>query len=305
MKINEFGSPENLEEGVLSSMLGATPVAAVSGLLSRKGTKQTLTQNAFIKDFVDDAITSISNGISGKFIDPKKSMTGSTAPVPPPSPSPLASPKPTAAVPTTSPTQVPPAQQTGQTMSPQQTATAKMQTKAGMQPTGQKMTASQRTQAQLQNRKMQAAQKPRPVKEETSYDRLNSIFENIIEATDPNAAVSDSGNPSIGDYMYDWFNQYMSGVNWISKKDQVIPYLEKIEKDYNSVTKAKGAITQLAQVAYALSKAYGTAPRGAQNAKPSAPVAPAATDDIDTKIADLAKDPKAATAMKNWAAKNV
>jgi hypothetical protein len=302
MKINEFGSPENLEEGVLSSMLGATPVAAVSGLLSRKGTKQTLTQNAFIKDFVDDAITSISNGISGKFIDPKKTMAGNTPPPPAP-PAPPASPKPTAAVPTTSPTQVPPAQQTGQTMSPQQTATAKMQTKAGIQPTGQKMTAAQRTQAQLQARKMQAAQKPRPVKEATSYDRLNSIFENILEATDPNAAAPDSGKPSIGDYMYDWFNQYMSGVNWISKKDQVIPYLEKIEKDYNSVTKAKGAITQLAQVAYALSKAYGTAPIGAQNAKPPPP-APAATDDIDTKIADLAKDPKAATAMKNWAAKN-
>jgi len=302
MKINEFGSPENLEEGVLSSMLGATPVAAMSGLLSRKGTKQTLTQNAFIKDFVDDAITSISNGLSGKFIDPKKSMAGSATPAPPPPPSPTASPKPSAAVSTTSPAQVPPAQQTGQTMSPQQTATAKMQTRAGIQPTGQKMTAAQRTQAQLQARKMQAAQKPRPVKEETSYDRLNSIFENILEATDPNA-TPESDNPSIGDYMYDWFNQYMSGVNWKSKEAQVIPYLQKIEKDYNSVTKAKGAITQLAQVAYALSKAYGAAPRGAQNAKPPAPAA--ATDDIDTKIADLAKDPKAATAMKNWAAKNV
>jgi hypothetical protein len=302
MKISEFGTPKNLEEGVLSSMLGATPVAAVSGLLSRKGTKQTLTQNAFIKDFVEDAITSISNGISGKFIDPKKTMAGNTPP-----PAPAAQPaslKPNAAVPTTSPTQVPPAQQIGQTMSPQQTATAKMQTKAGIQPTGQKMTASQRTQARLQNRKMQAAQKARPVREETSYDRLNSIFENIIEATDPNAAATpDSGKPSIGDYMYDWFNQYMNGVNWKSKEAQIIPYLEKIEKDYNPVTKAKGAITQLAQVAYALSKAYGAAPRGALNAKPPAP-APAATDDIDTKIADLAKDPKAATAMKNWAAKN-
>jgi hypothetical protein len=180
MKINEFGSPKNLEEGVLSSMLGATPVAAMSGLLSGKGTKQTLTQNAFIKDFVDDAITSISNGLSSKFIDPKKSMAGSATPPPPPPPSPTApptaSPKTSAAVSTTSPTQVPPAQQTGQTTSPQQTTTAKMQTRAGIQPTGQGMTAAQRTQAQLQARKMQAAQKPKPVKEETSYHRLNSIF---------------------------------------------------------------------------------------------------------------------------------
>jgi hypothetical protein len=151
-----------------------------------------------------------------------------------------------AAVPTTSPTQVPPAQQTGQKMSPQQTATAKMQTRAGVQPTGQPMTASQRTQAQLQARKMQAAQKPVPVKE-SAYDKMNRVFESIININEAGEMMS------LSDYLMSWFAQYMNGVAWEGSKPIVKTKIDALAKDYPNNLKAN--LTSLAQTALALSKA--------------------------------------------------
>lgn len=236
MKLNDLSK---IEEGLLSSIKDRFA----------QGGYQTKVQNIFIKDFIQDAMVSINNGLKGGLVqDPKSTVapatdTEQTGTQP-------AAPSSSAAIPTTSPTQVPPAQQTGQTMSPQQTATAKMQTRAGVQPTGQPMTASQRTQAQLQARKMQAAQKPVPVKE-SAYDKMNRVFESIIN-------INEAGEPmSLSDYMMNWFAQYMNGVAWEGSKPIVKTKIDALVKDYPNNLKSN--LTSLAQTALALSKAASPA----------------------------------------------
>jgi hypothetical protein len=253
MKINEINHPKQIDEGIGSALIGDRAAAAVRGFFSGKGTKHTMYQQAFLKDFYQDAITSLDNGIRGGFVNPNIA-SGDTAPnnqSAPSSPSPSSS---SAAIPTTSPTQVPPAQQTGQQMSPQQTAAAKMQTRAGVQPTGQKMTAAQRTRAQLQARKMQAAQKPKPVKE-SSYDKMNRIFESIME-------VEDNQGVSIRNFMTDWFAAYMTNTKWESYKAQVDPMLQAVEDSY-AKDRGKAAIKQLAKTAFSISKLSPMKPQGA------------------------------------------
>jgi hypothetical protein len=232
MKLNDLN---NIEEGLLSSIKDRFA----------QGGFQTKVQNIFIKDFIQDAMVSINNGLKGGLVqDPKSTVapatdTEQTGTQP-------AAPSSSAAIPTTSPTQVPPAQQTGQKMSPQQTATAKMQTRAGIQPTGQKMTPAQRTQAQLQARKMQAAQKPVPVKE-SAYDKMNRVFESIINIDEAGEMMS------LSDYLMSWFAQYMNGVAWEGSKPIVKTKIDALAKDYPNNLKAN--LTSLAQTALALSKA--------------------------------------------------
>lgn len=73
MKINEFNTPTQLNEG---------PVwAAVKGAFSGQGTRQTRAQDIFIKDFVQDAITSVNNGLKGGWIDKNiKGISAGTTP---------------------------------------------------------------------------------------------------------------------------------------------------------------------------------------------------------------------------------
>jgi hypothetical protein len=229
MKLNDLSK---IEEGLLSDIKDRFA----------QGGYQTKVQNIFIKDFIQDAMVSINNGLKGGLVqDPKSTVAPAD-----PAATQTGTPSSSAAVPTTSPTQVPPAQQTGQTMSPQQTATAKMQTRAGIQPTGQKMTPAQRTQAQLQARKMQAAQKPVPVKE-SAYDKMNRVFESIINIDEAGEMMS------LSDYLMSWFAQYMNGVAWEGSKPIVKTKIDALAKDYPNNLKAN--LTSLAQTALALSKA--------------------------------------------------
>jgi hypothetical protein len=227
--------------------------AGLRGMLSGQGKFQTKVQDIFIKDFMQDAIASINNALAGGLIiDPRNAAPSASAATPSTSTSTAS--KSSAAVPTTSPTQVPPAQQTGQTMSPQQTATARMQTRAGIQPTGQKMTAAQRTQAQLQARKMKAAQKPKPVSE-SEYDKMNYVFESIINIDEQADLMP------MNDYMMNWFTQYMQNVAWEGSKAVVQTQIDKLAKEYPNNLKPN--LQKLAQTALALSKAASKAPAGA------------------------------------------
>jgi hypothetical protein len=69
MKINEINQPKQIDEGIGSALIGDRAAAAVRGFFSGKGTKHTMYQQAFLKDFYQDAITSLDNGIQGGFID--------------------------------------------------------------------------------------------------------------------------------------------------------------------------------------------------------------------------------------------
>jgi hypothetical protein len=69
MKINEINQPKQIDEGIGSALIGDRAASAIRGFFSGKGTKQTMAQKAFLKDFYQDAITSLDNGISGGFIN--------------------------------------------------------------------------------------------------------------------------------------------------------------------------------------------------------------------------------------------
>lgn len=105
------------------------------------------------------------------------------------------------------------------------------------------------------------------------YTKLNYIFESIVEA--------ESGAQSITEYMIDWFDQYMSGVNWKAKENIVIPAIKEIENTYGR-DKGKAAMQKLARMAFALSGPAGQMPAGAKNATASA--AEPATAASSTKV---------------------
>jgi hypothetical protein len=283
MKINEFNNPKKIEEGALLDIL-IGPDAAKR--FSKDDTRHIEALKYFLKDFVGDALTSLENGIEGGFVDPNRESSTASPEVSP-------EPSPTAAAPTASPTQVPPAQQTGQRMSPQQTATAKMQTRAGIQPTGQKMTAAQRTNAQLQAKKMRASQKPKPVKE-SYFNNLNQIFESILSTI--HEETEEQNTETIAEYMTRWFNTYMDGVDWKAKQSIILPIIAQIEKTYAS-DKGRAAIQKLGRVAWDMLGKSPSIPAGAKDIVPSTTVPSAAsasgkistTSQIISAIANLKK----------------
>lgn len=79
MKISEINQPNQIDEGIGSALIGDRAAAAVRGFFSGKGTKETQYQQAFLKDFYQDAITSIDNGIRGGFINPSLPSTAGDA----------------------------------------------------------------------------------------------------------------------------------------------------------------------------------------------------------------------------------
>lgn len=80
MKISEFKKIEEqrLDELSLSSFIGDFGSAAVKSAFSGKGLKQQMIQDMFLKDFYDDAYTSLDNAIKGRVVnkDIKGSLTG-------------------------------------------------------------------------------------------------------------------------------------------------------------------------------------------------------------------------------------
>jgi hypothetical protein len=107
------------------------------------------------------------------------------------------------------------------------------------------------------------------------------------------------GPQSIGQYMLEWFDKYMSGVDWRKKEAMVLPMIQAIEDSYPSGY--KNAIKTLARTAFALSKSLTTMPKGmedelAKMKKPAEPNTgkPGSVKDVEGAIQNLAKtDPRA------------
>jgi hypothetical protein len=80
MKISEFKKIEEqrLAELSLSSFIGDVGSAAVKSGFTGKGFKQQMIQDMFLKDFYDDAYTSLDNAVKGQLVnkDIKGSLTG-------------------------------------------------------------------------------------------------------------------------------------------------------------------------------------------------------------------------------------
>ena len=82
---------------------------------------------------------------------------------------------------------------------------------------------------------------------ESSYAKMNRIFESIINI-DEEAQLR-----TIGDYMMDWFGQYMQGVEWQGSKAIVQQKINKLQDDYPKNVDAN--LEALARIGLALSKA--------------------------------------------------
>lgn len=301
MKINEINQPKQLSEGIGSALFGEVPAAAVKGLFTGKGTKQQLTQDIFLKDFYQDALVSLDNGIKAGFIDPAKKYTTPRTkkePTVPPGPTPPGTPAP--AVPTS--TTIPPAKKPAGPTSAQATVAAAKQFNKGVTKAQSAKADVRAANEKLKKDAEAASRKPAFQQDATdrvmiqkaraagliseNYNRLNYVFESILGELDSGKG----GSMSITEYMLDWFGQYMNGVNWEGKKNMVLPYIQQIQNSYRS-DKGRRAIQNLAKLAFSLSKAYGQAPAGAQNATNNTPAsAPSPSKKINPEqlAADLA-----------------
>lgn len=236
MKLNELNK---IEEGIFSAIKDRF----------QQGGYQTQVQNIFIKDFVQDAITSLNNGVKGGLIDPNIKSNGKPAPG------------------TTPAGQQPAAGQQAQQGQQQQTGNAapggqqymgKIAPNAGPA-TKPQAPASPFSTPTLKpttvNTTANTASKPGGVTtggasmkvKESSYDKMNRVFESIINI-DEAAQLR-----TISQFMMDWFGQYMQGVEWAGSKAIVQQKLDKLQDEYpKNVTQN---LTDLARMGLALSKA--------------------------------------------------
>ena len=82
---------------------------------------------------------------------------------------------------------------------------------------------------------------------ESKYLKLNNVFESIMEA---------AKGQSISDYLHNWFEQYMQGVNYSAHQAKVDQMINNVAKTY-AQDKGKQALETLAKSAWALSKGGG------------------------------------------------
>lgn len=363
MKLSEFKKIEEqrqqnkqqLDELSLSSFIGDFGSAAVKSMFSGKGLKHQMIQDIFLKDFYDDAYTSLDNAIKGQLVSADiQGSLSATQQVDPNTVDPAVSAAPAAASKTAGAVAGQQAQrQTTQTINnyikgaaqainqapdknqkialikelvnsmadrqgspewdnafkgvegiikragadPNFANTAINNLKAGK-------TMAEAYQIYFINKLIESVgltwkdvglcvitENKKYYIAETKFIKLNQLFESILEAT--------GGQQSISEYMLEWFDKYMSGVDWRKKEAMVLPMIQAIEDTYPSGY--KNAIKTLARTAFALSKALTTMPKGmedelAKMKKPEEPAAgkPGSAKEVEGAIQNLAKtDPRA------------
>lgn len=246
MKINELNG---LSEGALWS--------AIKGIASGQGGRERVIQDIFIKDFMNDAITSVRNGIKGGWIDinakSSPEVSSSDEPVKNVATAPYVG-KPRKS---TTPSETEKTMTAAKSFNKDVTS-AQVKNADTRKQNQELLRAAQ--QAQLKPAFQQTATdriaiqkaKQAGLIKEDSYDKLNAIFESIMEA-------EDSTQIGLSEFLNDWFRQYMQGVNWSNATGRVNQILYTIEQEYpKNFKKNLGA---LASLALALSKAQS--PRGA------------------------------------------
>ena len=219
MKLNDV---KQIEEGVFSAIKDRF----------KQGGYQTNVQNIFIKDFVQDAITSLNNGVKGGLIDPNIKSTGQGAA--PAAPANGAAPAGQQFMGKIAPN-AGPATKPAAPASPFSTPTLN-QPKTTVSATGAPSKPGSITSGG-----------PGMKVKESSYAKMNRIFESIINI-DEEAQLR-----TIGDYMMDWFGQYMQGVEWQGSKAIVQQKINKLQDDYPKNVDAN--LEALARIGLALSKA--------------------------------------------------
>ena len=270
MKLNDLNK---IEEGIITG---------IRGMLSGQGGYQTRVQDLFIKDFVQDATTSLNNGI-------KSGLVVSKAPA---APAPNDTPPEKAAA-TAAATQQD-GQAADQTSQPQTQYYGKIAPNAGpatkpapaanpfTAPTVKKTTVTANPSSNSQPGGITKG--GASFTKESTYNKLNALFESIINIDEDNGAMS------ISEYMLNWFGQYMQGTEWNAKKPLVMQKLQKLETEYpkNVSTNLK----DLARLGLALSKSAipaGAPPEFSQAAKQGTAAATGTVTQLKASLDNLAK----------------
>lgn len=264
MNLNELNK---IEEGIFSAIKDRF----------QQGGYQTRVQDIFIKDFVQDAITSLNNGVKGGLIDPNIKTAGAT---------------------TTATASTTPNDNANDNASGGQQYMGKIAPNAGPA-TKPKSPASPFATPTLNQPKTtvsanpNAASKPGNITTggaglkvaESTYDKMNRVFESIINIDEQAQART------VADFMMDWFTQYMQGVEWSGSKAIVQQKLDQLQKEYPNNVKQN--LTNLARIGLALSKV--SSPAGAPQEFSQAKKEQASSvEDLKSALDGLAKsDPKA------------
>lgn len=231
MNLNELSK---IEEGIFSAIKDRF----------QQGSYQNRVQDIFIKDFVQDALTSLNNGVKGGLINPAAKSTGSPTSSSNAQSAPAAG---TASAGTAS------AGTTGQQYMGKVAPNAGPATKPASPaspfttPTLNQPKTTVSTTASPNSKPGSVTTGGAGLKvAETPYDKMNRVFESIININEAPLART------IADFMMDWFTQYMQGVNWQSSKAIVQQKLNKLQDEYPK--NANQNLTDLARIGLALSK---------------------------------------------------
>ena len=300
MKLNEL---KKIEEGIVSS---------IKGMFTGQGGYQTEVQDIFIKDFVQDALTSLNNGVKGGLVNPNAQAAAPAAAAPAgvsgtatqqgqAAQAPLKAT--TTSVKFNGPGAPGAAPAAGQASTkPQTQYMGKIAPNAGPA-TKPAAPASPFSTPTLNQPKTTVSTTPgnknsKPgaittggagmTMKESAYDKMNRVFESIINIDEE---TQEAEARTIADFMMDWFTQYMEGVNWQSSQAIVKQKLDKLQAEYPKNLNQN--LTDLARVGLALSKT-GT-PKGAPPEFTQAKKQMGSTiTDLKAELDGLAKsDPKA------------
>lgn len=245
---NKTRNAEKLDEGFLDALIGQTGAAGLRAM-STKGmsTREQLTQDIFIKDFVADAVGALNGAIQSGMVDPNissapdagaqqnQSYKSSTV---------------------TGGSNVPPAAKT------QPQATAAQKPAAGAQqnyaaPSSVTRGGNIPPASKSLIRKPINYTKNQPGLKENHYRKLNDIFESILEA---------NGGQSIEKFLQNWFASYMSGINYSGYQNDVNRLISQVAATYGKDRGVK-ALQGLATAAYSISKVAGAMPKDNEASK--------------------------------------
>ena len=317
MKLNELNK---IEEALFPGL---------RGMMSGQGKYQTQVQDIFIKDFVQDAITSLKNGFDGGLVHKEKNQTepnkpatgsepaaGTTPPAPSGGPSAPSAPqltgpaaKPQLTGPGPVPRLPPPSSPTGTPLLPGPAPSGSGGAAAALPPPAAstnpkaKTTKMNYTRGPSQipqharvNKLSYNKLPPKPASQQTIQGKYKEVKEdtynkmNRVFESIINIDEAEEGQMSISEYLMSWFEKYMQGVSWEPKRQLVKAKLDNIQQQYP--TNFKANLYELGKLALSLSKTAipaGAPPEFAQASKQGAAAGQASIQELKAALDDFAK----------------
>jgi hypothetical protein len=258
MKINEFKKPKQIDEGMADNLFGAYNVPEkLRSMFSGQAAvaNPAKAQKIFINDFYSKIKLALDNAVKGGLVNPSitqfiQPQPNHPAPKPAPSPAPAPNTKPQTtpnASPAT-PAPVPPkAPKPAGPTSAQQTVDAARQHRQEIAKAQQVQAAGKAAAAKPGFQRTAAdriAMKAAGLSED-AYDRLNTIFESIMEAGE------EPQQQGIYQFVRNWYADYMGNLNWKAHEPQINKLLQNVQTSYKT-DGGKAALSQLAQATYSL-----------------------------------------------------